>query len=106
MSLRLGAALIGVLLAAGCSEKGGSSPAAERGRQVYLAQCTACHHPSDPAQPGALGPPIKGTARAVLEAKILRGTYPEGYTPKRPTSLMPPMPALGGDLDALAEYLK
>ena len=78
---------------------------AERGRQVYLAQCIACHS-TDPAQPGPVGPPIKGASRALLEAKVLRGTYPSGYKPKRPTAIMPPQPQVANDVPALAAYLK
>ena len=81
------------------------SPSAERGRQVYLGQCTTCHS-IDPSQPGPVGPPLKGASRGVLEAKVLRGEYPPGYTPKRPTTLMPPQPALGGEIPNLAAFLK
>lgn len=97
----------GVLLAvAGCSgEPGTGGAVAQRGRQVYLAQCTACHS-MDPSQPGPLGPPIKGSSRELLEARLLRGTYPPGYRPKSTTRLMPPQPALAGDVDALAAFLK
>jgi mono/diheme cytochrome c family protein len=80
------------------------SPEAEHGRQVYLSQCTACHA-VDPAQAGPVGPELKGASRELLEAKVLRGTYPPGYTPKRSTSVMPPQPQLA-DLPALAAYLK
>jgi mono/diheme cytochrome c family protein len=81
------------------------SPEAERGRQVFISQCTACHA-FDPAQPGPVGPELRGSSRELLEAKVLRGTYPPGYTPKRPTSVMPPQPQVAPDLPALAEYLK
>jgi len=81
------------------------SPEAERGRQVYLSQCTACHA-FDPSQPGPVGPELKGASRELLEAKVLRGTYPPGYTPKRPTAVMPPQPQLAADLPAVAEFLK
>lgn len=96
-------ALAGLVLTGGC---GGErlSAEAERGRQVYLAQCIVCHA-ADPAQAGPVGPPVKGASRALLEAKILRGTYPPGYTPKRPTSVMPVQPQLAADIDALAAYL-
>jgi mono/diheme cytochrome c family protein len=94
------------LLLVGCSEPAALGPQAERGRQVYQAQCTACHHPTDPSRPGAVGPELKGTPRAVLEAKLLHGAYPEGYRPRRPTNVMPPLPQVGPELDALAEYLK
>ncbi len=81
------------------------SPLAERGRQVFVSQCTACHA-FDPAQSGPVGPPVKGSSRALLEAKVLKGTYPPGYTPKRPTAVMPPQPQVAGDIDALAEFVK
>ena len=89
---------------AGCSESG-LSPAAERGRQAYLAHCVACHNP-DPAQPGPVGPALKGSSRELLEAKVLNGTYPAGYTPKRPTKVMVPIPAAAPEIASLAEYLR
>jgi mono/diheme cytochrome c family protein len=92
------------IAAAGCSE-GGLSPGAERGRQVYLAHCVACHN-TDPAQPGPVGPPVKGSTRELLEAKVLNGSYPPGYTPKRPTKVMVPIPAVAPEITALAEYLR
>jgi mono/diheme cytochrome c family protein len=103
----LGRAVLGVLVAAllsACSE-GGGDPLAARGRQVYLAQCTQCHN-ADPALAGPVGPPVKGASRELIEAKVLRGEYPPGYTPKRPTKVMPPQPTLAPDIPALAAYLK
>ena len=90
--------------AAGCSQ-GGLSPEAERGRQVYLAHCVACHN-TDPGQPGPVGPPVEGSRRELLEAKVLNGSYPPGYTPKRPTTVMPPQPALQAEIASLAAFLK
>ena len=103
--LRVAAALAAGVVLAGCGEGGQRSPLAERGRQTFLAQCTACHNP-DPAQAGAVGPAVKGTSRDLLEAKVLNGTYPPGYTPKRPTKIMVPIPAVAADIPALAEYLR
>jgi mono/diheme cytochrome c family protein len=97
--------VLAALTLAGCGEKNALSPEAERGRQVYLAQCTACHS-TDPTQAGPVGPPLKGSSRALLEAKLLRGGYPPGYTPKRPTSLMPRQPAVAPDIPPLAAFLK
>ena len=97
-------AAVAMLALAACGEES-LSPEAERGRRVYLSQCLACHN-SDPAQPGAVGPKIKGSSRELLEAKVLKGTYPPGYTPQRATTIMPPQPQVAGDLDALAAYLK
>jgi mono/diheme cytochrome c family protein len=89
---------------AGCSQEK-LSPEAERGRQVYQAQCIACHN-NDPAQPGAIGPAVKGPSEDLLRAKVLQGTYPPGYTPKRPTKVMQPMPQLANEIPALAAYLR
>src|SRR6266849_5374651 len=108
-SARLTRALLGALAAAtltACSEPSSpGGPNAERGRQLYLSQCIACHNP-DPAVAGPLGPPIKGSPPELLESKVLKGTYPRGYTPKRPTTLMPVQPALEPELGNLAAYLK
>ena len=91
---------------AACSEPPTpAGPNVERGRQIYLAQCIACHN-SDPAVAGPVGPPVKGSARELLESKVLKGTYPPGYAPKRPTTLMPAQPALGGEIPNLAAFLK
>ena len=88
----------------GCSDSG-LSPVAERGRQAYQANCIACHN-ADPAQPGAIGPALKGSPRELLEAKVLKGSYPPGYTPKRTTTVMVPIPAVTPEIPALAEYLR
>lgn len=104
MTGRLARLLAAVPVLAAC---GGPalSPEAERGRQVYLAQCTACHAP-DPARPGPVGPPVKGSSRELLEAKLLRGAYPPGYRPQRSTSVMPVQTQLAADVPALAAYLR
>lgn len=90
---------------AGCGPQQALSPEAERGRQVYQSQCITCHHP-DPAQAGAVGPAVKGSTRELVEAKVLRGAYPPGYAPKRPTAVMQPMPQLADSVPALTEYLR
>jgi len=101
---RLLAAGAAVLALTAC-EGAKLSPEAERGRQVYLSQCTACHA-FDPSQPGPVGPEIKGSSRELLETKVVRGSYPPGYKAKRPTAVMPAQPQLARDVDALAAYLK
>ena len=98
-------ALLALGFAAGCSQSEKLSPEAERGRQVYQAQCIACHNPN-PAQAGALGPQVKGSSEELLRAKVLQGAYPPGYTPQRPTKVMQPMPQIAGDIPALAAYLR
>jgi mono/diheme cytochrome c family protein len=107
--LRRGRRAVALLILAaglvGCSKSAELDPAAERGRQVYLAQCIACHN-TDPSLPGAVGPPLHGSSRDLLEAKLLKGTYPPGYTPKRPTVVMPAQPALAPEVPYLAAFLK
>lgn len=88
----------------GCSGSGPTT-AAERGRQVYQANCTSCHA-TDPAQNGPLGPAVKGSSRELLEARILRADYPAGYAPKRPTAVMPPLPNLAASIPDLAAFLQ
>lgn len=76
----------------------------EAGRGVYNGNCTACHA-SNPAMDGALGPAVAGSSPALLEARVLRGEYPEGYTPKRKTRVMVALPHLEPKLPELAAYL-
>jgi mono/diheme cytochrome c family protein len=98
----VGAALLG------CSGERGSgpelSPAAHEGQHVYLSTCTACHN-ADPNLPGAIGPEIAGSSRELIEARVLRGEYPPGYTPKRTSRAMVPLPHLEGKIDELAAFL-
>lgn len=99
-----------LLVAVGCS-KDPSQPAstaqtgdARRGRGIYLANCAACHN-SDPSKEGPIGPAIKGSSEALLEARLVKASYPPGYTPKRQTSLMPPQPYLKSAIPHLAAFL-
>ena len=103
--MRWRASLIAFLamVVSGCGQ--GGDDAAGRGRLVYLAECTACHH-NDPAKDGPLGPAVKGSSLELLEAKVLRGTYPPGYAPKRITGLMPPNPKLAPKIPDLAAFLR
>lgn len=78
--------------------------ALERGRAVYLSVCTACHN-ADPSLDGSLGPANAGASRELLEAKLLRGGYPPGYTPKRDSQLMPRFEQLAESIDDLAAFL-
>ena len=82
-----------------------SRGSAEKGKQVWLGQCVACHNP-DPAKDGTLGPAVKGASPALLEARVVRGEYPPGYKPKRPTKVMPPRPDLAPSVPDLAVYLQ
>jgi len=74
------------------------------GRGVYNGNCIACHN-VDPALDGALGPSVAGSSLDLLEARVVRNVYPEGYVPKRDTRVMIPLPHLEPRLAELAAYL-
>ena len=99
----IGAACL-ALLACSDGAGGGESDLASHGRRVYQNVCIACHN-ADPAVDGALGPAIAGSSRALLEARVLRGEYPPGYQPKRPSAAMPAFPYLEDEIPALEAFL-
>ena len=75
-----------------------------RGRSVYVSNCSVCHNP-DPGLRGSLGPEVAGSSRALLEARLLRNSYPEGYMPKRDSRVMMALPYLKDEIGSLAAYL-
>lgn len=75
-----------------------------QGERVYKVNCIACHN-GDPNQKGGIGPAVAGSSAELLEARVIRGTYPPGYKPKRDTQMMIPLPHLEPDIPALAAYL-
>ena len=75
-----------------------------RGKSVYQSNCTACHAP-DPRVAGALGPDLAKSSLELLELRVLRAEYPAGYTPKRSSKVMQPLPHLKADIPALHAYL-
>jgi mono/diheme cytochrome c family protein len=93
-----------LLAALGCGS-GAEVDAVERGRRVYTANCTACHHP-DPSLPGGVGPAVAGSPGEVVRARVLRGEYPPGYTPKRSSALMPAQPHLAPQIEDLVAFLE
>jgi mono/diheme cytochrome c family protein len=107
LTLALFVSIVALLsMGAGCPpSQPDANPAVTRGKQAYLGTCIACHN-MNPALDGAIGPAVKGASRELIEAKVLRGEYPSGYTPKRTTKAMPPQPALAASIDDLAAFLK
>jgi len=103
------AALVAIVGAASaCSQQEGAAPqlseAAQRGKAVYNGVCIACHN-ADPALDGSLGPANAHASRALVESKVLRGEYPPGYAPKRPSRAMPAFPHLADKVDDLTAWL-
>lgn len=99
------ALLTAAALGSGCSDDDASlSPQAREGKRIYQNVCIACHN-GNPNRDGSPGPAIAGASRELLEARVIRGEYPPGYTPKRPTAAMPRFDYLADQIDVLAAYL-
>ncbi len=92
------------LMACADESKESGDPAVARGEKVYRNVCVVCHS-ANPNQSGPLGPEVADASRAVLEAKLLRGEYPPGYTPKRNTQQMPKFEFLEPNIGDLAAFL-
>ena len=107
MRLRTTVVLAAALAALGCGSgeaKPTLSAAAQQGERVYLNVCVACHN-GDPNEDGSVGPAHAGASRELIEAKVIRGEYPPGYTPKRAGGVMPKFPYLADQIDDLTAYL-
>ena len=76
-----------------------------RGQIIYMINCAVCHNP-DPNLPGTQGPPIAGSSRELVEARVLYLAYPPGYKPKRPTHLMRAIPTLAPEIGNLTAFLQ
>jgi mono/diheme cytochrome c family protein len=101
----LAAALAGFALACSGGETAELSPLAQEGKDIYQSVCIACHN-GNPNLDGSVGPANAGASEELLAAKLIRGEYPDGYTPKRPESnAMPVFPYLEPKIPALTAYL-
>jgi mono/diheme cytochrome c family protein len=76
-----------------------------KGQTLYALRCAACHNAGNPAKDGAVGPAIAGSGMELLEARVYRGEYPPGYTPKRATRVMQKLPVTPEELTAIHAYL-
>ena len=79
--------------------------AASRGEKIYRNACVTCHG-DDPNEEGSIGPAIAGASVELVHAKVVHGKYPPGYTPKRGSQQMPPLPYLEDHVPAIAAYLQ
>jgi cytochrome c2 len=76
----------------------------KKGRSVYNSICITCHN-SNPKIAGSLGPDIWGSSKELIEAKVLHGTYPAGYKPKRNSQVMAKLSLTALQIEAIAAYL-
>lgn len=77
----------------------------QEGKRIYTTTCMKCHN-ANPHKPGSIGPDLYSTPKEVFATKIVHGMYPEGYTPKRKTRVMPKFKNLEGKVDSIHEYVK
>ncbi len=95
-------AIAAVFAALGCQAK--KVTPVVRGRVIYMANCVVCHN-ADPNLPGSQGPPIAGSSRELVEARVLHLAYPPGYTPKRKTHAMRAIPTLAPEIGNIVAFL-
>ncbi len=94
-----------MLFVSACTKSKSVDPLITKGKAIYQAKCIVCHN-ADPKLAGAVGPEVKGASLELLKLRVKEGIYPQGYTPKRATKLMVPMPELSEeDIRALHAYL-
>ena len=95
-------AVCAVFSLAGCQPK--HVTPVQRGRIIYMSNCVVCHN-ADPNLPGSQGPPIAGSSRELVEARVLHLAYPPGYTPKRKTHAMRAIPTLAPEIGNIVAFL-
>ncbi|MDQ3000135.1 MAG: cytochrome c [Fibrobacterota bacterium] len=81
-----------------------ADPKAVAGRTVYLSYCISCHN-VNPKLDGSMGPAVKGSSLDLLTARVIHGTYPAGYMPKRPSKIMVSLPLTEANIEDLHVYL-
>ena len=97
--------------AAAPSVPAATAAAGGKGQQAYTTNCSPCHGP-DPRKDGPIGPAIAGASLELVTARMLHGnvnydkSYPPGYSPKRDTKMMVPLPHLKPDIGDIAAYLQ
>jgi len=82
----------------------GGNPDWARGQKIHAAYCVACHN-NDPSKDGSIGPALSDSSEDLIRARILHGSYPPGYQPKRATKIMPAFPFLESEVPYIAAYL-
>lgn len=81
----------------------------DQGKKAYLSNCISCHN-KDPNLKGSLGPEVTNVPIEVFKHKILTGRYPiplpSGFSPRRNSKVMRPIPRVEKDIEAIHEWIK
>lgn len=72
---------------------------------IYKNQCMQCHN-ANPNKAGSIGPDLVSTPKEAFMLKVVEGRYPEDYTPKRKTKVMPVFKKYKDDVEALYNYVQ
>lgn len=75
------------------------------GQKIYKMTCAKCHN-LNPHIKGSIGPDLYTTPREVFHTKVVTGTYPKDYTPKRKTRTMPRFKHLTTKVDLIYDYIQ
>lgn len=84
-------------------------PDLERGKKIWTTTCVQCHN-KDPNKKGAVGPETVDAPLEVMTAKVMTGKYPDplppGFTPKRTTKAMRPLPQFEKSIPSIWAYVQ
>lgn len=74
-------------------------------QRMYERNCTKCHNP-DPSKAGPIGPELVSTPEKAFKQKVVHGTYPKNYKPKRQSNMMPKFAFLDIQVNSLYWYVQ
>lgn len=81
----------------------------EKGKRLYMSKCIQCHN-RDPNKKGPIGPEMVDAPLEVMTHKVMTGRYPDplpsGFTPKRKTKAMRPIPKLKQDIPDIHAWVQ
>lgn len=77
---------------------------AQDGKALYQSKCIRCHN-ADPSKKGSIGPDIADASLELITVRTQKRGYPEGYTPKRKSKVMPIIKLKEAELKALHKYI-